>query len=341
MASADKRFIISYNGELLGYQSLRKSLDRQFRGQSDTEVLLEYLSTQPNIGAALAQLDGMFAFALFNQSNNEVTLARDQFGIKPLYYYHNEHFLLFASEPWAIFSSGLVEPEISMEIFPLLTSVKMEAELDETWYKGIKQLMPATLLTFQVKTGRLILKEYWRPDAQEFLYSPEQLGDAFSQAVKRRIPADVRRASFLSGGVDSTAIIAELCKNNVPLMPCVITYKNEDESDDFKYASSFANSAGIRLNEIVVDPMKTNLLNDVVNAVQRPIIHGGELGMLMAYQKISQLGIKLCYSGHGADEFWGYQDSDYFPLLSMDFHPICIPNIICVVIIFRLIMPDG
>jgi asparagine synthase (glutamine-hydrolysing) len=67
--------------------------------------------------------------------------------------------------------------------------------------------------------------------------------------------------------------------------------------------------------------MKTNLFNDVVNAVQRPIIHGGEFGMLMAYQQISQLGIKLCYSGHGADEFWGYQDSDYFPLLSMAFSP--------------------
>lgn len=319
MISKDKRLVITYNGELFGYQSLRSELDTSYRGHSDTEVLLEYLSSKSSIEAALSPLDGMFAFALFNQLTNEVILARDQLGIKPLYYYQQEDFLLFASQPWAIFSSGLVKPELSLDQFPLLASVKMEAELEETWYQGIKQLMPASILKFQVNTGQLILKKYWEPSRQEFLFSSEHLAHEFSEAVKKRIPADAKRAAFLSGGVDSTAIVAELSKHNIDLLPCVISYQHEGQSEDFSYASAYAKAAGIQLKEVVVDPMKGNLLNEVVEAVQRPIIHGGELGMLMAYQQISQLGIKVCYSGHGADELWGYQDSDYFPLLSMAF----------------------
>lgn len=321
MVSADKRLTISYNGELFGYQSLKAKLGQSFRGHSDTEVLLEYLSSQSNIEKAISQLDGMFAFALFNQSNNEVILVRDHLGIKPLYYYQNEDFLLFASEPWVIFSSGLVKAEISLELFPLLASVKMEAELEDTWYKGIKQLMPASILRFQVNTGQLTLKEYWRPSPEEFLFSSEQLSHAFSGVVRDRIPADVNRGAFLSGGVDSTAIVAELRKQGVDILPCVITYQQEAISEDFNHANTYAKAIGMQLKEIVVDPMKANLLGDGVNAVQRPIVHGGELGMLMAYQQMSQLGIKVCYSGHGADELWGYQDSDYFPLLSMAFTP--------------------
>lgn len=321
MVSENKRFIISYNGELFGYQTLRNEFDKHYRGYSDTEVLLEYLSTQTNLETAISQLDGMFAFALFDQSTNELILARDHFGIKPLYYYQNEHFFLFASEPWTIFASGLVEPELSNEFFPLLASVKMEAELEETWYKGIKQLMPATILRLQVKTGKFILQEYWRPSAEEFTFSSEYLSHAFSLAIKNRIPADVNRAAFLSGGVDSTAIVAELYKQGVDILPCIITYQHEDESEDFKYANLFAQAANIRLKEVVINPMQRHLLMDAINAVQRPIIHGGELGMLMAYQQISQMGVRVCYSGHGADELWGYQDSDYFPLLSMKFLP--------------------
>lgn len=319
MVSDDKRFVLSYNGELFDYQELRTSLNRQFRGHSDTEVLLEYLSRHTDLAARIAQLDGMFAFALFNQENNELILVRDQLGIKPLYYYQEEDFFLFASEPWALFASGLVAPELSSYSFPLLASLKMEAELEDTWYQGIKQLMPATLLRFQVPTGKVTLEEYWQPDVQESLFAEEMLSLAFTQAVTNRIPAEVHRGAFLSGGVDSTAIIAELVNQGVSLDPCVIRYKHEAVSSDFSYANLFAKKSGLKLNEIEVDPNRPALVHEVVQAVQRPIIHGGEMGMLMAYQQMSQLGIKVCYSGHGADEFWGYQDSDYFPLLSLNF----------------------
>src|SRR5262249_52745992 len=163
-------------------------------------------------------------------------------------------------------------------------------ELEETWYKGIKQLMPATMLCFQINTGHFSLKEYWQPEKQEFLFSPERLSQVFTEAVKKRIPADVNRAAFLSGGVDSTAIVAELLKHSVDILPCVISYKHEPESVDSNYANLFAKKLGLSLQEVVVDPRRNNLLIDTVNAVQRPIIHGGEMGMMMAYEQISGLG---------------------------------------------------
>ena len=216
MVNADHRYVLSYNGEIYNFRELRAELEAEgfwFRSQSDTEVVLNALAAWGV--AALQRFNGMFALALWDRRERRLLLARDRYGIKPLYYSQQGHQFAFGSEQKAMlaipgFERRLDRPGL-MEYFTFQNFFT-----DRTLLEGVKML-PAghhALLDLNEPTPRLKLTRYWdfhfqeptgRVDAREYR---EELDRLFSQAVNRQLIADVELGSYLSGGMDSGAITA-------------------------------------------------------------------------------------------------------------------------------------
>ncbi|MCB1738833.1 MAG: asparagine synthase (glutamine-hydrolyzing) [Gammaproteobacteria bacterium] len=228
MASPDGRYVISYNGELYNYRELRHELEQlghRFRTQSDTEVLLLALIEWGT--DALLRFNGMYAFALWDEQERVLTLARDRFGVKPLYYSRCGNAVLFASECKAFLSHPEFRAKVDLEAL-LEYFTFQNFFTDRTLYEGV-HLLPAgsfMQITFDTARSRARVREpirYWdysfdEPETprrdDDYL---EELDHLFTQAVSRQLVSDVDVGSYLSGGMDSGSITA-VAANRLPYM---------------------------------------------------------------------------------------------------------------------------
>ncbi len=223
MSTADGRFVITYNGELYNFQELRaelQALGRRFQSRSDTEVLLQAWAEWG--AAALGRLNGMFAFALWDAKEQRLYLARDRYGVKPLYYRQSGATLLFGSEVKALLAHPACRAEMDPEA--LLEYMTFQNFFtDRTLFKGVRLLPPGTYLSMAPDESEPAAMQYWDynfrepefPHVSEAEYA-EELDRLFRQAVSRQLMSDVDVGSYLSGGIDSgsiTAVAAEQIKN--------------------------------------------------------------------------------------------------------------------------------
>jgi asparagine synthase (glutamine-hydrolysing) len=214
--SADGRYVLSYNGELYNYRELRLELQaegRRFTTESDSEVLLQALEAWGL--KALDRFNGMFAFALWDRSARRLTLARDRYGIKPLYYARSGARLAFGSEQKAIFADPAFAPEVDREAL-LEYFTFQNLFTDRTLSKGVRLLPPGHVAVLDLgrESPGLDVSQYWdfdfrEPDgpADPEAYR-EELDRLFRQAVNRQLVTDVELGSYLSGGMDSGSITA-------------------------------------------------------------------------------------------------------------------------------------
>ena len=222
MISEDKRYILRYNGEIYNFKELRNTLQSKgykFKSKSDTEVVLLALV---HWGVdAINKFNGMFAFVFYDMFKKELILARDRYGIKPLYYSLNKNFFSFASEQKAIISHPSFKKEMD---FPALMEYFTFQNIltDKTLLKGIKLLQPGCYLNFNNSNKIIKIKKYWdfkfnepkiKLKKAEYI---EELRFLFKQAVKRQTVSDVELGCYLSGGIDSgsiTAVTSEIYPN--------------------------------------------------------------------------------------------------------------------------------
>ena len=219
MMTPDGQFVITYNGEVYNFQELRaelESLGRQFRSRTDSEVVLNaYAEWGPD---CVKRFNGMFSFAIWDKTKQELFLARDRYGIKPLYYTFVKNTFLFASEQKAILMHPIVKKEIDLEaLIEYFTFQNIFT--DKTLLKGIKLFPPGhytsiPLGNLSFKLSALSLTCYWDYDFHEPEHPAteeeyiEHLDHLFRQAVKRQLVSDVEIGSYLSGGMDSGSITA-------------------------------------------------------------------------------------------------------------------------------------
>ncbi|MGW3667842.1 asparagine synthetase B family protein [Streptomyces sp. NPDC005141] len=315
MTDPTGRIVLVHNGEVYGSRSPAPPLWPR-RTTCDTEFVLQQICRQDDPGAALRPLDGMFALAWHDTTTGRVVLARDHFGVKPLFYTVTEGALLFASEQGVLLRTGLVTPEVDPEEFLLRSWIRMDAADDHTWLRGIRSLQPAEYLLLD--RPRTSTHRYWKPAAVDDPIRPEEIRAAFDRAVRQRSVSDVPRAAVLSGGVDSTAIAAALTKEGVPLDGYVLRYQDGigGSGDDVSYATEVAGRLGVPLTVCDLDSDSTAALVPVLpTRLMRPLLHGAELAMHHLYRTIADDKNVVVYSGHGADELWGYQDGRYFPVV--------------------------
>lgn len=210
MQTSDGRYVLTYNGELYNFKELRvelESLGHQFHSNTDSEVVLKAVAQWQE--KCLSKFNGMFAFALWDRKEKTLFLARDRYGIKPLYYYHHDQHVVFASEVKGIMASTLYESSMDYEgLMEYLTFQNFFTH--RTLFKNIHMLMPGHCAVIQAD-GTFKKTQYWDFDFSGDLKideaeAIETLDYLFTQAVQRQLVSDVPVNSYLSGGIDSGAI---------------------------------------------------------------------------------------------------------------------------------------
>ncbi len=333
MLSDDGRFAIVFNGEIYNYRALRERLEGQgipFRSQSDTEVVLQLYRRD---GAdCVQQLRGMFSFAIHDQTDNTLFIARDRLGIKPLVYHWNGQVLLAASEIKALFASGLLEPQFNPASIRNYFIYQFAIN-PHTPFVGVMELPAGHHLT--LKPGRsLEISQYWdlnfpRENEYESLdedYWTAQFRAALEDAADSHTIGEVPIGAYLSGGVDSattTWLLTECYKNPVNTFSVKFQDGELDESPIYR---NIAQHLGVANHELVMhnpDPTQGYLpeLAAALEFLEQPQRMALDVPLFMLSRLVRDQGYKVIYSGEGADEILAGYDcyrQDYMRLWGND-----------------------
>jgi len=308
---------IVYNGEIYNFRDLRRELEStgvEFRSQSDTEVILAAYRVWGE--GCLSRLRGMFAFGLWDAPRKRLLLARDPMGIKPLYYFQTETVSLFASEVRTLLQTGLVPRKLdSTGVLSYLAF----GSVYEPWtiVEGVSALPPGSILT--VEGGSVSGREYWNPlrkavgpdpgeESSPDRDSPaDRLPAILRDAVLSHLVSDVPVGVFLSGGIDSSSLVAILSHNGVRANTFSLVF-GEEEFDEGQYSRTVARRFGTEHHEIPVSPDDTlALLPEALRAMDQPTIDG--INTYLVSAKTREAGVKVALTGLGADEmFAGYSN---------------------------------
>jgi asparagine synthase (glutamine-hydrolysing) len=317
MSTPDGRYSISFNGEILNFQELRRSLERrgvQFHTRCDTEVILRaYEADGP---ACIARLRGMFAFALWDDHEHTCLLARDRFGIKPLYYHYAAGRLTFASEVKALVASGLVPHQLDPDgLFGYFLTGTVPEPC--TLLRDVKCLEAGSYAIW--KNGSLTSRKYWElsfeaaPDDTDPV---DRVRTALLDSVEHHFISDAPVGVFLSGGIDSTALVALASKNRQRDLHTFSLAFPGWVDDEGGTASHTAAHFGTRHTEWSIDATTAmELFRGFLSASDQPSIDG--LNTFAVSKLAREHGMKVVLSGLGGDElFGGYKTFEQVPRLA-------------------------
>ena len=320
MTSASERYVIAFNGEVYNFEALRAELTGQnaapaFRGRSDTEVMLAAIEAW-GLEAAVRRFVGMFAFALWDRQERILHLVRDRLGIKPLYYGWAGDTLLFGSELKALRAHPAFRPEIDRDVLTLLLRHNY-VPAPYSIYKGIRKLPPGTILTLR-GGGEATPVPYWsaRDAAAAGLADPfsgseaeatDRLDALLREAVGLRMVADVPLGAFLSGGVDSSAVVALMQAQSArPVQTFSVGFR-ESGYDEAPFAREVANHLGTDHTELYVSPEDAQAVIPALPAMyDEPFADSSQIPTFLVSQ-LARRSVTVSLSGDGGDElFAGY-----------------------------------
>ncbi|MEI3788321.1 MULTISPECIES: asparagine synthase (glutamine-hydrolyzing) [unclassified Chryseobacterium] len=305
MFSSTKKECIVLNGEIYGYQAIKDQYsDYSYHGSSDTEVVLAmYQKKEKNL---IHDLPGMFAFAIWDEEKQELFCARDRFGEKPFYYAvgKNGEFI-FASEIKAILASGLIKPEIDKaQIAYYLKNGYIHPH--KTIYKNIFNLKPAHTLVY--KEGKIDIKPYWTIPTETSKLSMDESIEKFKylldNAIKKQMVADVPVGSFLSGGLDSSTIVAVASKYKENIKTLVYGYESGD-LNEMPYAQAIADKYKTD-HHILLDKKQkiSETLQEVYSYMDEPLMDSSLLPTHLIFKEAAK-DLKVILSGDVGDELFG------------------------------------
>jgi len=309
MTTPDGSLTIVFNGEIYNFAELREQLEQRgvrFETHSDTEVLLR-LFEQDGIDA-LQKLNGMFAFAIFDRRTRELVLARDRLGIKPLYYSQLPGRFLFGSEVKALLRYDDLPREPNPHAVHDYLAIRYVPG-DVTMLRAVRRLPPAHWLRY--REGELRIERYWSPPARpesprrsegEYL---EELSELLEKSVRRRLISDVPVGAYLSGGLDSSLIVALMSKlSNEPVRSFSVGF--DYEHDELSQARATADLLGCQHREVACRAEDVALLPEVVYHADDPL---GDAIAIPMYQlaREAKKQVTVILTGEGSDEiFAGY-----------------------------------
>ncbi len=297
---------VTYNGEIYNYVEVREVLgERGFRTTSDTEVLLR---AYRRWGVdCLAQLRGMFAFALWDESEQTLFCARDRFGIKPLYYAQVDGMLVLASEAKALLP---FLPSIETDPEGLQDYLTFQFVLHgKTLFRGVQELLPGHYLV--VRDGQVTVQRYWEvqyePDFDHTeRYFSDRLDELVQDSVRLHLRADVPVGSYVSGGLDSS-IVAGLAAGQAGYAFQGFTGRFDvgPEFDESRYARDLAAESEFELLEVTITPEDVRtILPDLIYHLDFPVAGPGSIPQYMV-SKLAAQHVKVVLGGQGGDEIFG------------------------------------
>lgn len=302
MFNEDGSVVTVFNGEIYNYHELKEeliALGHDFKTKSDTEVLVhgyeEWSADLPK------HLRGMFAFAIYDKNKNEVFLARDNFGIKPLYFAKMNDTFMFASEIKAfldvpdfekVFNESILETYLEFSFVPT----------NETFFKGVHRLDAGCSLLY--KDGEIKLNKYFKLDFKEedmsFEDAVKNISDVMKDSVEKHLIADVEVGSFLSSGIDSSYIVS-LAK---PDKTYTVGYENK-KYDETMYAKDLAGKLGIKNeSKIITKEEYLESISKIMYHLDEPTSDPAAISLYFV-AKLASKDLKVVLSGEGADEFFG------------------------------------
>ena len=311
MASEDDRYHIVYNGEVFNHPTLKLELEQEgvhYRTRCDTETVLHLFS---RLGAAAPKrMRGMFAVSVWDSERRELILARDRFGVKPLYYAHlADGTLLFGSEIKAITSSGLVKAEMNHQVLPDLLANFAPSAAD-TLFRGVQRLLPGHVLVW--RDGRIRMEQYWDVPVGEVAHPGQSEADLVAEyherlkeAVRIRLMSDVPLGTFLSGGIDSAAITALTSQMTDGGLKTFSVAFNEREANELMYARLVATAFRTDHHEVTVSEAQFwGALPKMLWHEDEPIAHPSSIALHFVSELASR-HVKVVLTGEGADETLG------------------------------------
>jgi len=324
MLSQDSRYTVVFNGEIYNFHQLAKEMQErgyEFNENSDTAILAPlYDCFGPKM---LDSLDGIFAFAIWDNVEKTLFAARDHLGIKPFYYSKTEKGLLFASEIKALLQETTVDKEINPEgLFAYLTYLWSPGA--HTMLKSVKKLLPGHYMLIE-KSGEYQLHEWYKTPQPELINSkpkynkqtsPSDVLNLLDEVVNEQLVSDVPLGTFLSGGVDSSAIAASIALQDERTLQAFCmrfngdaSMKEEGFSEDIEYARQVAAAyPNIHLNEVTVDSTCLDGLEEMVYFLDEPQADPAPLYVREISKQARDQGIKVLMSGTGGDDiFSGYR----------------------------------
>jgi len=316
MTNEDGRLQLVYNGEVYNHSDYRAGLEARghtYRSHCDTETILHLYEEK---GARCVEdLRGMFAFAIWDARERELFIARDRLGVKPLYYAHTaDGSLYFASEIKAILEARAVAPEVNYAALPdYLANHAPSGE--ETLFRGVRRLLPGHTLSW--RDGELRVRKYWdvtfggggenggRRSERDLI---EEWAELFRTSVRLRLMADVPLGMFLSGGIDSSAIAAEMSRLvDEPIKTFSVAF-DERGANELEYARLVARRFGTDHHEVVVTPGEFfAALPRLVWHEDEPLAHLASVPLYFV-SRLAQRHVKVVLTGEGSDELLaGYE----------------------------------
>ena len=321
----DKSICIVFNGEIYNYKELRKKLiskGHSFTTNSDTEVIIHLYEEH---GEHLVHhLRGMFAFAIYDDNTNTTLIVRDRLGIKPLYYSAVNDNLIFGSEIKCILQSKIISKEIdwqALDSFLTFTYIPAPRSI----FKNIQKLNPGHMIL--IKNKNVTIKKYWDIDfsKQDTHLKKHELKDFLNSelldATKYHLVSDVPIGAFLSGGVDSSLVVAMMSQytsNNVETFTASFSSNESPLDDERPYAKLLSEYYSLNYNEYDIKPNFKDIINDIVDAFDEPFADDSIIPTFYI-SKLASKKVKVALSGLGGDELFGGYNRHYGFFLSKYF----------------------
>src|SRR5262249_31785041 len=309
LSNEDETIWIVFNGEIYNHLELRKFLiekGHQFKTRSDTEVIIHLYEEFGH--ACVERLNGMFAFAIWDQNVQQLFLARDRMGIKPLYYWHGANSFAFASEIKALFRHKLIRPTFNLEVLTEYLIYRCPSG-PGTFFNEILSLEPGHILLW--KHGSVQLNKYWHmnfgheADKRPIQETIEELDHLLADSVRMRLMSEVPLGTYCSGGVDSSLLTAYAARQHDGRLNTYSVGFEEPEFDESSFSEKVARRFGTAHHKLVVDEQTyANVLPKAIWLLESPLNHAHSV-QLYLLSKLAKESVTVMLTGEGSDELFG------------------------------------
>ncbi len=311
----DKSILIVYNGEIYNFKELKNELkNHTFTTKTDTEVLVHgYEEWGTDI---VKKLRGMFAFCIYDKNKNELFIARDHFGIKPLYYYQTDEVFLFGSEIKSFLDIPGFKKELNKEMLGAYLTFSFTPG-EKTFFKNVYKLAPGHYMKVNTKTKEIQIEKYFTlkftSTQKKYEEVVNDISKSMKESVKYHLISDVEVGSFLSSGIDSSYLVS-LAR---PDKTYTVGYENKKYSE-INYAKDLTDRLGIKnISSKISKEEYKNAISDVFYHMDEPTTDACSIAVYFL-SKLASKDVKVVLSGEGADEFFGgynsYDDNPYTKL---------------------------
>ena len=311
MSSTDKKIWITYNGEIFNYLEIRNILIKKgytFKSNTDTEVVLyAYYEFGSD---CLKMFRGFFAFCIYDFKNQELFLARDRLGSKPLKYFFDKKLFAFSSEIRALLEIDSIDKSLDYSSISKYLSLSYIPS-PNTIYKNIKKLPAGSFLVFNIRKNNFYIKKYWEPKFDpkidiSYEEAKEKTQKILKDSVNIRMISDVPVGVLLSGGVDSSSIVAALAHHSSKINTFSVGF-TDSKFDERKFSRRIADQFGTNHNELIVEPDLYSDLNKIIGNFDEPFADPSIIPSYYLSKEVSN-HVKVAIGGDGSDEiFAGYK----------------------------------